>query len=191
MAQNSLTHESDIILKTPTSVLRPWSAEDRISLAMHADNPNIAASMRDGFPSPYTLADADRFLTMATGDHPQILLAVTVDDQAIGGIGVHLLEDIYHRTAEIGYWLSEQYWGQRIITDAVRALIPVAFMNSEIIRIQAGIFSNNPGSMRVLEKNGFILEAVHKKAITKHGEVLDEHLYVLFRDDHAVESLDS
>ena len=62
-------------------------------------------------------------------------------------------------------------------------------MNSDIIRIQAGIFSNNPGSMGVLEKNGFILEAIHKKAITKHGEVLDEHLYVLFRDDHTVESL--
>ena len=172
-------------------MLRPWSADDRLSLAMHADNPKIAAFMRDGFPSPYTLADADRFLTMAMGDHPHIFRAVTVDDQAIGGIGVHLLEDIYHRTAEIGYWLSEQYWGQGIITDAVRAILPVAFMNSDVIRIQAGIFQNNPGSMRVLEKNGFILEAVHKKAITKHGEVLDEHLYVLFRDDHAGKSLDS
>jgi len=191
MSQNSLTHKSDIILKTPTSVLRPWSAEDRLSLVMHADNPSIAASMRDGFPSPYALADADRFLTMATGDHPHILLAVTVNNQAIGGIGVHLLDDIYHRTAEIGYWLSEQYWGKGIISDAVRALIPVAFMNLDIIRMQAGIFSNNPGSMRVLEKNGFTLESVHKKAITKHGKVLDEHLYVIFRDDPVVDTLGS
>ncbi len=191
MSQNPLTYKSDIILKTPTSVLRPWSAEDRLSLVRHADNPGIAACMRDGFKSPYTLADADRFLTMATGDHPHILLAITVDNLAIGGIGIHRFDDIYHRTAEIGYWLSEQYWGKGIITDAVRAMIPVAFMNTEIIRLQAGIFSNNPGSMRVLEKNGFILEAFHKKAITKHGEVLDEHLYVLFRDDLMADSLGS
>ncbi|HWQ63411.1 MAG TPA: GNAT family protein [Methanospirillum sp.] len=178
---------SDMILKTPSSFLRPWSMDDRLSLVRHADNPDIAASMRDGFPSPYTLADADRFLAMATGDHPHLFMAVVIDDQAVGGIGIHLLDDIYRRSAEIGYWLSRPYWGQGIISDAVSAVLPVAFRNPDIIRIQAGVFSNNPRSMRVLEKNGFVLEAIHKKAIVKQGKILDEHLYVFFRDDESPE----
>ena len=67
------------------------------------------------------------------------------------------------------------------MTDAVRALVPVAFERPGIARIQAGIFSNNPASMRVLEKCGFIREAVHKNAITKNGVVMDEVMYVRFR----------
>lgn len=170
-------------LKTHSSLLRPWSQVDCDSLVRHADNPRIAACMRDGFPSPYTRDDAKRFITMATGDHPHIFLAIEVDGQAVGGIGVHLLDDIYHRTAEIGYWISEEFWGRGIVSDAVMAILPVAFTSRDIIRIQAGVFSTNPGSMRVLEKTGFSLESVHKKAITKQEELLDEFFYVIFRDE--------
>ena len=85
------------------------------------------------------------------------------------------------RTAEIGYWLAEPFWGRGIVTDAVRALVPVAFEQTDIVRIQAGIFSNNPASMRVLEKCGFVREAVHRNAITKNGVMMDEVMYVRFR----------
>jgi len=66
------------------------------------------------------------------------------------------------------------------VTDAVRSFIPVAFERYDIVRLQAGIFSNNPASMRVLEKCGFIREAVHRDAITKNGVLLDEVMYVHF-----------
>jgi RimJ/RimL family protein N-acetyltransferase len=48
------------------------------------------------------------------------------------------------------------------------------------VRLQAGIFSNNPVSMRVLEKCGFTREVVHRDAITKNGALLDEVMYVHF-----------
>lgn len=168
-------------LKTPSSLIRPWTEGDRDSLVRHADNPQIARYMRDGFPHPYTLTDADCFIAMATGDHPHLFLAIEVEGLAVGGIGIHLLDDVYRRTAEIGYWLAEPYWGRGIVSDAVRVLVPVAFASRDIIRIQAGVFSNNQGSMRVLEKNGFFLETIHTDAITKQGVTLDEHLYVIFR----------
>jgi [ribosomal protein S5]-alanine N-acetyltransferase len=63
----------------------------------------------------------------------------------------------------------------------VRALVPVAFRKSDIVRLQAGIFPDNPASMRVLEKCGFTREAVHKNAITKNGVTMDEMLYVYLR----------
>jgi RimJ/RimL family protein N-acetyltransferase len=138
--------------------------------------------MRDLFPSPYTRADADRFIAMATGPSRNLLLAIEVDGRAAGGIGIHPLEDVYRGTAEIGYWLGEPFWGRGIATHAVRALVPVAFERYPVQRLQAGIFSSNPASMRVLEKCGFTKEAVHRQAITKHGFLLDEVLYVRYRE---------
>jgi len=87
---------------------------------------------------------------------------------------------VKRRSAEIGYGISESLWGKGIMTDAVRSLVPVAFERYDIVRLQAGIFSNNPASMRVLEKCGFIREAVYRNAINKNGALLDEVMYVHF-----------
>jgi RimJ/RimL family protein N-acetyltransferase len=165
---------------TPTSILREWTVEDAEFLVKHADNPRISASMRDAFPSPYTPDDAKRFIAMATCTGPDLLLAIDVLGEAVGGIGIHPRSDVRCRSAEIGYWLSELYWGQGIVTDAVSAIVPVAFERYDIVRLQAGIFSPNIASMRVLEKCGFIREAVHKNAIWKNGGLLDELVYVYF-----------
>ena len=168
-------------IRIPGALLRSWQESDAPSLARYADNPRIAACMRDVFPSPYTADDAYRFIAMATGPSRNIFLAIVVQGEAVGGIGIHPLDDVHRGSAEIGYWLAEPFWGKGIVTDAVRALVPVAFEQPDIVRIQAGIFSRNPASMRVLEKSGFIREAVHKNAITKNGEVMDEVVYVRFR----------
>lgn len=169
-------------ISTPSCILRTWSVSDAPSLSIHANNPDIARWMRDGFPSPYSRDDADRFIAMAQNEQIAILLAIEVEGEAVGGIGIHPLSDVYRRTAEIGYWLSQKYQGRGIVTDAVRACVPVVFATTDIIRIQAGVFHTNLSSMRVLEKCGFEHEAVHTKAIWKHGQFLNEHLYVLFRD---------
>lgn len=141
--------------------------------------------MRDAFPSPYTMDDARRFIAMATGPDAPLLLAIEVQREAAGGIGIHPLGDVYRGTAEIGYWLAEPFWGKGIMTGAVEALVPVAFQQTDLVRIQAGIFADNPASMRVLEKAGFTREAVHRHAVTKRGVVMDEVMYVRFRDDPA------
>jgi RimJ/RimL family protein N-acetyltransferase len=67
------------------------------------------------------------------------------------------------------------------MSEAIGSLVPVAFKQYAIVRLQAGIFSNNPASMRVMEKCGFFREAVHRNAIIKKGIILDEVMYVLFR----------
>src|SRR5512143_3338491 len=112
---------------TPHAVLRDWRAEDAPSLARHANSPGIAAMMRDAFPSPYTLEDAYRFIAAAICTDTALMLAIEVDGEAIGGIGIHPLGDVYRRTAEIGYWLAVPNQGRGIATDAVRTLVPVAF----------------------------------------------------------------
>lgn len=173
-------------IRTPTSLMREWTFNDVSSLVRYADNPRVAATMRDAFPSPYTLEDARRFITLATSPGPRIFLAIEVDGEACGGIGIHPLDDVYRRTAEIGFWLAEPCWGRGIVTDAVRAIVPMAFGAFDIVRLQAGIFATNRASARVLEKCGFSFEAVHKNAVTKNGVTMDELVYVLSRDTDVV-----
>lgn len=168
---------------TPGSVLRNWMLRDAGSLAQHANNPRIAAMMRDRFPSPYTPADAHRFIGVAMDTVSHLYLAIDVCNEAVGGIGVQPLDDINHRTAEIGYWLSEPFWGRGIVTDAVRSIVPIAFERFDIIRLEAGVFSNNPASIRVLEKCGFTREAVHRMAATKNGTTLDLVVYAHFGEE--------
>ena len=166
-----------------TIFLRPWEQTDAVSLAYYANNPRIAATLRDIFPYPYTLNDANRFIAMASCSSSGLIFAIEVESVAVGGIGITLLGDVYKKTAEIGYWLAEPFWGRGICTGAVSALVPVVFERLDIVRLQAGVFANNPASMRVLEKCGFIREAVLRNAITKNGVIMDEVMHARFRDE--------
>ena len=163
-------------------LLRPWDPTDAAALVKHANNPGIAANLRDGFPHPYTPGDARKWLEMAGNNSEDVILAIEVRGEAAGGIGLHGMKDVYRYNCEIGYWLSEAYWGKGIMTRAVGAMVSYAFEETQWLRLFACIFENNPASMRVLEKNGFQLEAIHRKAVMKGGKLMDEHLYALLKD---------
>lgn len=170
------------VIELERSTLRPWHPDDAISLVKHANTPRIASNLRDGFPYPYTLPHAKKWLDMVGNNRDDVILAVEVNGEAAGGIGLHALLDVYRYNGEIGYWLSERYWGKGIISEAVAAMVEHAFTKTKLLRLFACIFENNPSSMQVLEKNGFKHEAIHLKAVMKGGELMDEHLYALLKD---------
>ena len=101
----------------------------------------------------------------------------------IGAIGIILGSDIQRLTAEIGYWLGENYWGKGIATEALKQTVDYVFKTfPEIVRIWAAVFEYNKPSMRVLEKAGFEFEGIRKKGAVKNGLVIDEYVYVKFRE---------
>ncbi|HRN80675.1 MAG TPA: GNAT family protein [Ferruginibacter sp.] len=163
----------------PSFRLRSWQAEDAESLAHHANNIHIAQYMTDQFPHPYTLAHARQFIDMALSFSPSRILAIEVDGVGAGGIGIHLQQDVMRKNGELGYWLSERYWGHGIITEAIREMVPYTFSHFDIIRIYARPYGNNIASQRVLEKAGFNLEAHIRGNIFKNGEYLDELIYAI------------
>jgi RimJ/RimL family protein N-acetyltransferase len=162
-------------------ILRGWKKGDEISLQRNADNPNVARYLTDRFPSPYTMASAEYWVDAHLYQNPMINFAIVIDDEIIGGIGLEFREDVYRKTALLGYWLSEHLWGKGIMPEAVRLITDYAFKNLDILRIQAGVLSKNPSSMRVLEKAGYIREGVLKNSVIKHGQVMDEHLYAMLK----------
>ncbi|TAK44842.1 MAG: N-acetyltransferase [Saprospiraceae bacterium] len=161
--------------------LRPWTPEDLGSLVKYADNFNVARYLTGHFPHPYTEKDGRRFIAMAMSAKPVNIFAVEVDGVAAGGIGVHPQQDIHCKSAELGYWLAEPFWGQGIITAAVKEMAAYSFDKFDIVRLYARPFSNNKASQRVLEKAGFELEATHRNSIFKNGEILDELVFAIVR----------
>jgi [ribosomal protein S5]-alanine N-acetyltransferase len=166
----------------PTCTLRSFRFGDEDSLQFHANNPAVWNNLRDSFPHPYLKNDAVDWISAHHQQLKPLNLAITVEDQVIGGIGLIPQTDIYKLNAEIGYWLGEAFWGKGIMTDALKGMLVYAFGNFNFIRIYAGVFETNPASMRVLEKAGFQKEAIHRKAILKNGRILDEHVYSIFKE---------
>jgi ribosomal-protein-alanine N-acetyltransferase len=164
-------------LVLPRCVVRAWSPTDRASLVKHADNPAIAANLRDRFPSPYTLDDADRYLTSASARTPLTSFAIEVDGDAAGGISLMLHDDVVRLSAELGYWLGETYWGQGVMTEAVRAVTDWGFAALSLTRVYALPFHTSAASVRVLEKAGFVCEGRLRRSAIKHGQILDQFVY--------------
>lgn len=165
-------------LKLVKSTLRPWKPGDEESLVRHANNRAVWRNLRDAFPHPYTIADARRWIEIA---NPKTNFAIVVDSGAVGGIGLVLRDDVFRRSAGIGYWLGEEYWGRGIVTEAVGAVTDYAFATFDLCRVYAGVFEWNPASMRVLEKSGYEFEGRMKKSVTKDGENIDELIYAIVR----------
>ena len=170
-------------LETGEVVLRPYRRDDREQLRRIADNPNVARFLEDTFPSPYTMESADEWIALTLSETRRCNFAVERRGELIGGIGLIPLAGVHSGTANFGYWLGEPYWGRGLASAAVSAILPYAFGELLFIRLQALVFSNNPASMRVLERNGFAREGVMRNHVRKNGVVQDAVLYAKLRSD--------
>ena len=167
----------EIPLVLERCTIRSWRLDDAAPLAKHANNRKIWLGLRDLFPHPYTIDNANEFLRCELRTQPITNFSIDIDGLAVGGIGIRIGEDVYRHTAELGYWLSEDFWGHGITSEAVPAFSNYCFENFPLHRIYAEPYANNPASARVLEKAGFVLEGRLKSNVFKDGQILDSLLY--------------
>jgi RimJ/RimL family protein N-acetyltransferase len=173
-----------------TVTLRPLTVADAARLADLANNPNVSINLRDGFPNPYTLADAERFISMCLKHEPAQVLAIEYNGEYVGNIGLHPGTDVYRKSAEIGYFIGEPYWSKGIMTRAVKLMIDYGFSHLDIVRIHTGVFEYNTASQKVLEKCGFKREGIFEKSVYKNKRLWDEVRYALVKLED-IESVDS
>lgn len=164
-----------ITLKNCT--IRSLQETDADSLAQHANSHKVWINLRDAFPHPYTIEDGLVFIKKTQQNPPESAFAIAVNDLAVGCIGIGLHGDVERLSAEMGYWLGEQYWNLGIMTEVVESITSYAITHFNLIRIYAVPFEWNPASMRVLEKSGYILEGRMKKSAIKDGKIIDQLLY--------------
>lgn len=164
-------------------VIREWKLEDKDKLAEMLNNKNILNNLRDGLPYPYTVNDAENFIaSMLSADKSKTFsFAITVNNIAIGSIGVFRCDNIHSQTAEMGYYVGEPYWGKGFATSAVKQVCKYIFDNTDIIRIFAEPFTYNIASRHVLEKAGFQFEGTLHSNAVKNGKILDMNMYAYIK----------
>lgn len=140
-------------------------------------------NVRDYMPHPYSESDATEFIGKVAEENPQNTFAITYQDQLSGCIGIHPKTDVYRLSAEIGYWIGQPYWGNGIATEAVNQIVDYGLNELNLLRIEAGCFSFNKASQKVLLKAGFQKEATLEKAVIKNGKICDEILFALIKKD--------
>lgn len=161
--------------------IRDWRKDDLESLLCYANNPKIAANLRDQFPYPYTRREGIEYLNYVRSTHVPLSFAIEFSGEAVGGIGFKQGIDIARLTMEMGYWLGEPFWGRGLTTRAVTAASDWAFDHYKIVRIFAMVFAHNLASLRVLEKSGFQREGILRHSAIKNGVILDQAMYAKVR----------
>ena len=164
--------------------LRTWTLADAPALAKLINNKKVQDNLRDGLPFPYGEEDAKVFLSAVLAFDPDqnLAFAIEADGELIGSISATRCANIHFRTAELGYYLGESYWGKGFATEAVRQICDYIYRNTDIIRIFAEPFAYNTASCRVLEKAGFQLEGLLRSNAVKNGRILDMKMYARIRE---------
>ena len=115
-------------------------------------------------------------------NHTEVTLGIWDGDALAGVIALNSWNAI-NKTAAIGYWLSAEYEGQGVITDACKTLCGYAFDELDINRIELRCGVANPRSAAVAERLGFSFEGVSRESENLYGTFIDQNVYALLKRD--------
>lgn len=166
-----------------TCKIREWKLSDAKDLAAALSNRKMQDHLRDGLPYPYTEQDGVDYISaiLSADKSETFAFAITIDGKVIGSISVFRQGNIHRQTAELGYYIAEEYWGRGIMTEAVKQICGYVFDKSDILRIYAEPFAYNIASCRVLEKAGFQYEGTLRSNAVKNGKIIDMKMYSLLK----------
>jgi len=170
-------------LHTDRLLLRPHTLADAAELSRLAGAREVAATTLR-IPHPYSVADAEAFITECQGAvDERVAFAIVLRENSVllGGAGLRMEKE--HRRAELGYWIGTPYWGKGYATEAARAVLRYGFEVLGLRRIHACHFSNNAASGNVLRKIGMKHEGRMPQHILKWGQYLDLELFGVLDTD--------
>lgn len=153
-----------------------WELRDElIRICNDADRRMLS----DGIPHPYTSNDADSWLKHVSEREGKdgIYRAILIDGSVAGTASISRRDGLHRIDSDVGYFLLEPYWSKGIMTVVVGEMCKLAFDTMDIERISGLTFAENIASRRVLEKNGFLFEGIHRRAIIKDGTIHDQADY--------------
>lgn len=105
-------------------------------------------------------------------------------DQFIGIFGLRLAPARF-RSGEIHYSLLPEYWDKGYGTEAVKSFLKFAFEELNLHRIEAGCAIHNAGSIKVLEKSGFVREGQKRLVLPLKTGWADNYEYAILASDRS------
>ncbi|MBX9578071.1 MAG: GNAT family N-acetyltransferase [Chthoniobacterales bacterium] len=158
--------------------LRPLTIGDIDAFIVWATDTEVTRHLR--WEAYSSRAAAEEFFENVVKKHPWFQ-AIVVNDKVIGSLTLDKGTGDFRCKAELGYVSARKYWGKGLMTQVVALAVERGFQELGVARIEAKVHPANTASQRVLEKNGFVREALLKKAIVRKGNIEDLYLYALTR----------
>lgn len=174
-------------LETERLILRKITLEDVADMYLYGSNKEVSKYVT--WETHNTLSDTKEFVEFVLTQY---------DNKKVSPLGIEYKENgkfigtidfvswqVKHNVAEIGYVLSQDYWGNGIITEAANEVIKFGFNNMDLVRIQARCFAENIGSARVMEKTEMSFEGIIRKEMFTKGKHQDIKLYSILKEEFA------
>jgi RimJ/RimL family protein N-acetyltransferase len=161
-----------------TVTLRTIEEEDVEFCQRLVNDPRVRTRLSQNGPT--NRAQEREFIETATDDGVNLL--VCVDGDPVGTVGYNDRNDAWG-TAEIGYVITPEAWGNGYATDALSTLSADAFRQQRLHKLYAHVYATNQPSRAVLENVGYVEEGVHRKEAFVDGEYVDVHRYGLLAEE--------
>lgn len=171
-------------LETERLILRTWKKSDAGDLYRYAKNPAVGPAA--GWKPHESEAESRKIIGEVFLQNTVWAVVWKKSGAVIGSVGFQ--EDKFRpavHSMEMGYSLSEEFWGRGIMTEAAREIIDYGFeyMRLDIISITTG--EENAASRRVIEKCGFSYEGTLRKAYKIYdGTIRDIRCYSMLKDEY-------
>lgn len=176
------------VLETERLLLRPITSADATAVFLYASNPNVAKytlwDAHQTIEDSHLFVDSYRLSRYANREPDPLGIILKSDPIAmvIGSVGAYWVSKP-HGVMEMGYTISEPFWGRGIAKEASTALIEYVFHNYPVHRLQARTLDGNVQSERVLQKLGFAFEGLSRSAIVHSNYRWDVKLWSFLRSD--------
>ncbi|MBC3795669.1 GNAT family N-acetyltransferase [Acetobacterium tundrae] len=169
-------------INTRNLLLRPLTMEDTADVFAYSKSKNVGP--RAGWKPHETIEEtAEIMKTIFVGQ--ENIWGIEKEKQIIGSIG--LIEDPHRQNDQarmLGYALSEDHWGQGMMTEAARAVLAYGFDTLGLSLISVVHYPSNLGSQRVIEKCGFLYEGTIRQAEKIYtGEIRDIKAYSISSEE--------
>ena len=173
-------------IRTKRLLIRPFKADDLEPFLARRNDPQVAEYQN--WTLPFPRERAEKIVSELMGvEGPQVdewWMATIADpktDEPLGDLALHLTWEGH--TAEVGYTLAHQYWGQGYATEALDPLVDYLFQELNVTRAFGMLHPANRASAMVLERCGFLFEGHTRLSFWLGDEVSDDHIYGMIRSD--------
>ncbi|XP_057485153.1 uncharacterized protein LOC130771551 [Actinidia eriantha] len=161
--------------------LRPFNLSDADDLFSWAKDERVTQYLR--WHTITTREEALKYLKEVAIPHPW-RRSICIYDRSIGYVSIKPESGGDRHRAHVGYAVAAEYWGQGIVTVALKLAVVRVFEEFPyLVRLEALVEEENKGSQRVLEKVGFQKEGFLRKYGYNKGQIRDMFIYSFLSTD--------
>ncbi len=171
-------------LETERLILREWSDADAEDLYTYASGDKVGPMA--GWKPHENIEESMQIIDMFRKNDDTWAIEWKENHAVIGSVGLHRTKRHgISYDVELGYVLSEEYWGRQIAAEAAKAAVAYAFEKMDVARLAVAHFSDNMQSKRVIEKLGFrFLRYIPEGYTSYDGKKHGDNIYIMGKEDY-------